>query len=435
MRLTLRNLLAYLHETLEPPQREAFQTLVAGNPRVGLLIDRCRNLAAKRLAAPTIDQASPTGQAETVAKYLDFTLPDEQVAEFEKAVLACDELLSEIVDSHAVLADVVKQRIKPTALPKTERILALHAAPATPPAQASAPAKPAARVSDFAPVAAHVKAEMHDSGDLTDYLSDDDDDEELSLDTVQHRAEAVERRAMEEAAHAFSTGGGGTMTATAAARAAVLEKEEAYRYEAPVNEVVIEKKKPLPPTPVLAAIGGGVAVLLVGLVWAGSSLMGGKPVDRGPYCYGVSASPDKALVELRGTIKVQPQQGGVMPDAGALVVVWPVKPSAEANRLTTSVLIEDLDAKRQNPYNEMLVIAKCDDDGNYRLRMHAHDEYHVMVLSQRLTAINPKTWGEAVEAIAAQLEDPAALIGVRQYEYRKLAVAGPQATLDYLFNE
>lgn len=439
MRLTLRNLLAYLHGTLLPEQHDAFAQLVQSTPRVQLLVDRCRNLAARRMAAPDLDQTLPQFQAETVAKYLDFTLPDDQLAAFEKAALASDELLAEIVNSHHVLADVVKQRIvsETASTPFRQRLLTLPSAPGhaqeSPAYAAEIAATVKKNVSDFAPVAAGIKADLHDSGDLSEYLSDVDDEEELSLDIVKNRAKAVEQRAMAVAAQAYTSGGGG-MTATAAARAAVLEQQEAYNYESPIPDGT--KKKPIP-VPVMAGIGGGVVLLLGLVVWMGSALFAGKKAEpSGPHFYGVAATPGKTLCELRGTITYQPASGGPSPDVGAIIVAWPTQPSAEANRLTTTVLMEDLEAKRQNPYNEMLVVAKCDDDGRFQMRMHEHGEFHVMILSQKASTSNPVTWGEAVEAIAAQLEDPVALIGNRKYEYRKLTMpAEHQATLDFAFAE
>ncbi len=435
MRLTLRNLLAYLHGTLEPEQEAAFAQLVQSTPRVQLLIDRCRNLAAKRLAAPDLEQTLPQYQAETVAKYLDFTLPDDQLAAFEKAALASDEQLAEIVDGHSVLADVIKSRVSIAAPSYRDRLLKLVEHAHEPEPVATAASAVAKSKSDFAPVAPAIKADLQDSGDLTEYLSDVDDEEELSLDAIQNRAKAVEKRAMAAAAHSY-TAGGGTVTATAAARAAVYEQQEAYNYESPIADVGLKKKQPLP-TPVLAGIGGG-AVLVLGIVaWLGSMLFAGKgDPTGGPFYYGISAAPGKAVCELRGLIQFQPGVGSPSPDVGAIVIAWPVTPSAEANRLTTAVLLEDLDAKRQNPYNEMLVAAKCDDDGRFQMRMHEHGEFHVMILSQRASTTNPKTWGEAVEAIASQLEDPVPLIASRKYEYRKLTMPSEhQATLDYTFTE
>lgn len=431
MRLTLRNLLAYLHGTLDAEQHAAFAQLVQSNPRVQLLIDRCSNLAAKRLAAPDIEQTSAQYQVESVAKYLDFTLPDDQLAAFEKAALASDEQLAEIVDCHRVLADVVKSRVSFSTPSYRDRIVKIveHAhEPAVVPASGN-------MASDFAPVAPHIQADLQDSGDLTEYLSDVDDEEELSLDAIQNRAKAVEKRAMAAAAHSY-TSGTGTVTATAAARAAVLEQQEAYNYESPIPDLGEKKKLPLTP-PVLAGIGGGAVLVLGIVVWLGSMLFAGKSdPNGGQFYYGIPAAPGKTLCELRGFIQFQPAVGSPSPDVGAIIVVWPVTPSAEANRLTTEVLLEDLNAKRQNPYNEMLVVAKCDDNGRFQMRMHPHGEFHVMVLSQRSSTTNPKTWGEAVEAIVSQLEDPVALIASRKYEYRKLTMPGEnQATLDYTFTE
>jgi hypothetical protein len=105
MRLTLRNLLAWLHGLMSPQDKAAFDDLVRSSPKVQPLIDRCQTLHKSRLAAPAVDQASPLHAAESIAAYLDFGMADTQIAAFEKAALASDEQLAEVVACHQIVAD------------------------------------------------------------------------------------------------------------------------------------------------------------------------------------------------------------------------------------------------------------------------------------------------------------------------------------------
>jgi hypothetical protein len=441
MRLTLRNLLAYLHGALSPENHAAMEALIKATPRIQTLIDRCKDLPKYRLAAPAIEQAQPLHQAETVAMYLDFTLPDDQVAPFEKAVLASDELLAEVVTAHRCLTEVLAQRIVATDQVKRERFVALVQTKDAALAEAPQLATASAANTDFVTSASlrEAQTDAHDSGDLTGYLSDIDDDEELSLDAAEQRARASEEQAIAAAASAYATG----TTATALPRVSVYSSPtEHFRHSEPPPPELFAQEQPLETQPkskmplIAGAAGGGVLVL--GLVlWVVSSLFSGSTATQpqGPHTYGVDTSLGPTC-ELHGSVRYQ--SGGSAPsaDVGALIVAWPVTQTIDSVPLSTQTILEKLEEKQQSAYNRNLVVAKTDDDGNYRLRMLENTEFYVMILSQRSTTTNPKTWGEAAEAIAVHVEDPVVLIGQRNYHFQKLTMPGEkQATLDHTFTE
>jgi hypothetical protein len=134
---------------------------------------------------------------------------------------------------------------------------------------------------------------------------------------------------------------------------------------------------------------------------------------------------------LSGTILVD---GGVpSPDEGAIILAWPVGFDQPAKTNAVQVL-QYLNAGEQSPYNDKLITAKADSQGRFRMRMHEYDEFHVMVLSEKLQTRQPKTWGDAIDELKAQVEDPPTLIGNRIYHYEKISMpSDKQATVDFTF--
>src|ERR1700680_1240299 len=123
MRLTLRTLLAYLDDTLEPAQAKLIGQKVAESETAQELIARIKEVTRqRRLAAPP-----PTGgklDAAVIAGYLDTTLPAEQWAEVEQLCLASDVHLAELAACHQILTLVLGE---PALVPPTakQRMVAL----------------------------------------------------------------------------------------------------------------------------------------------------------------------------------------------------------------------------------------------------------------------------------------------------------------------
>ncbi|NOZ40081.1 MAG: hypothetical protein GXP24_07635 [Planctomycetes bacterium] len=120
MRLTLRTLLAYMDDILEPADHEDLGSKIEASDFASELIHRSRDTVRRlRLGAPAVlsagsDDVMDTvdlGDANSVAEYLDNTLPPEQVADFERMCLEPgtepDMHLAEVASCHHVLTMVL----------------------------------------------------------------------------------------------------------------------------------------------------------------------------------------------------------------------------------------------------------------------------------------------------------------------------------------
>lgn len=120
MRLTLRTLLAYMDDILDPADHEELQQKIEASDFATELIHRSRDAVRRlRLGAPEIDAGDneevlggdPSLDANAVAEYLDNTMPPEQVAEFERCCLEngnlADMRLAEVASCHHILTMVL----------------------------------------------------------------------------------------------------------------------------------------------------------------------------------------------------------------------------------------------------------------------------------------------------------------------------------------
>lgn len=105
MRLTLRTLLAYLDDVLEPAEAKEIGKKVQESPLATALIGRIREvMRRRRLGAADLDGPGMGIDPNLVAQYLDNTLPPEQVAEVEKICLESDQQLAEVAACHQILS-------------------------------------------------------------------------------------------------------------------------------------------------------------------------------------------------------------------------------------------------------------------------------------------------------------------------------------------
>ncbi len=104
MRLTLRTLLAYLDNTLDPDDASALRDKLSESGFATTLVQRIRqSLVNGELSAPTPDSVGPVEDANVISEYLDSTLTPEQVAEIERACLESDTHLAEAAACHQIL--------------------------------------------------------------------------------------------------------------------------------------------------------------------------------------------------------------------------------------------------------------------------------------------------------------------------------------------
>lgn len=110
MRLTLRTLLAYLDDTLEPAQAKEIGRKIAESPTAQELIARIKEVVRRRrLTTPPETGAGARLDANTIAEYIDSELPPEQLAQVEEVALESDVYLAEIAACHQVLTIVLSR--------------------------------------------------------------------------------------------------------------------------------------------------------------------------------------------------------------------------------------------------------------------------------------------------------------------------------------
>ncbi|MGB0595468.1 MAG: hypothetical protein ACPGLY_02065 [Rubripirellula sp.] len=103
MRLTLRTLLAYLDNTLDPQDAEALRQKLTESGFATQLVQRIRDSLDAPLPAPPADAIGPVEDANLISEYLDSTLTAEQVAEIERACLESEPQLAEAAACHQIL--------------------------------------------------------------------------------------------------------------------------------------------------------------------------------------------------------------------------------------------------------------------------------------------------------------------------------------------
>src|SRR5262245_51333546 len=103
VRLTLRTLLAYLDDTLDPAQAKLIGQKVAESESAQKLVDRIKEVTRRRRLT-TPPSTGPSGiDPNTIADYLDNVVSPEQANEVEEICLSSDVHLAEVAACHQIL--------------------------------------------------------------------------------------------------------------------------------------------------------------------------------------------------------------------------------------------------------------------------------------------------------------------------------------------
>jgi hypothetical protein len=117
--LTLRTLLAYLDDTLEPGEIKHIGQKVSESETARELIARIKSVTRRRrLTTPPLTGSSEKFDPNTIAEYLDNTLAADKVEELEKLCLESDLHLAEIATCHQILTLVLGE---PALVPPSAR--------------------------------------------------------------------------------------------------------------------------------------------------------------------------------------------------------------------------------------------------------------------------------------------------------------------------
>lgn len=112
MRLTLRALIAYLDQSLEPADAKSIGDQIAASEAATNLMHRVRDVMHRlRLGAPKLLGKGLGHDPNSISEYLDYTLTTERVPELEKICLESDVQLAELASVHQILALVLGEPV------------------------------------------------------------------------------------------------------------------------------------------------------------------------------------------------------------------------------------------------------------------------------------------------------------------------------------
>ncbi|SFH62521.1 hypothetical protein [Planctomicrobium piriforme] len=112
MRLTLRTILAYLDDLLEPSQAREIGEKIAEGKEASALVSRIRDVTRRRrIGAPELTGPGSGPDPNLVSDYLENLLAPNQVVELERLCQTSDVHLAEVAACHKILTLVLGQPI------------------------------------------------------------------------------------------------------------------------------------------------------------------------------------------------------------------------------------------------------------------------------------------------------------------------------------